>query len=460
MRLHAARLRWTWLRTCGVVALATTVLALAPRSLAAASEHPNVLVVLVDQEAAALSLPPLARPNLDRLAKRGLSFTRAYAAYPVCSPSRAALLTGLYPRRNGVLENVMAQAQSPPLDPAIPNLGSVFASRGYATAWFGKWHLSPDEEIQRYGFEHVFSPTPGNHAREGDAQVSSSAAEWMRRRPAGTPWLAVVSLLGPHDIAFPERYEDVEVAPYPVELPASFDDDPTTDGRAPELRAHAGARKENRTPRDRDEWIRYLRLYCHLLERLDPHLGAVLDALDSLPARDRTIVIYTSDHGEMGGAHRMAQKRFLYEESVRVPLYLVYPGVAPATTSDRLASHVDLAPTLATLAGIAWPTRLSGEDLLAPPATDPADETVFAEVSIPATRMFAERTGRLTRMVRTRDWKYVLYPSGWEELYDTAADPIEVRNLAASPEHASRRAELRARLDEWLAAESPAPSSN
>jgi arylsulfatase A-like enzyme len=126
-----------------------------------------------------------------------------------------------------------------------------------------------------------------------------------------------------------------------------------------------------------------------------------------------------------------------------------------------LASNVDLAPTLAALAGVAWPTPLPGKDLLAPPAPGSvADEAVFAEVSIPATRVSAERVGRLTRMVRTRDWKYVLYPSGAEELYDTAADPNEVRNLAASPEHAARRSELRARLDTWLAADSTPPSSN
>src|SRR6188474_675531 len=101
-----------------------------------ARESPNVLLVLVDQEAPALKLPPLQRPNIARLAARGLTFTRAYAAYPVCSPSRAALLTGLYPHQTGILENVNAGVETPPLDPALPNLGSVFAAAGYATAWF------------------------------------------------------------------------------------------------------------------------------------------------------------------------------------------------------------------------------------------------------------------------------------------------------------------------------------
>jgi arylsulfatase A-like enzyme len=419
---------------------------------AASAERPNVLIVLTDQEAPALRLPPLERPNLERLAARGITFTRAYAAYPVCSPSRAALLTGLYPHQNGVIENVMAGIESPPLDPAIPNLGSVFAGAGWATAWFGKWHLSENDQIPRYGFAHVFQPPRGSNGREGDPQVASHAAAWIRERPVGEPWLAVVSILNPHDIGIPERYADVEIEPYPVELPASFRDDPTAEGRAPELRAKAASRLELRTPRNEEAWIHYLRLYCHLLERIDPHLGAVLDAVAARGDAGRTIVVYTSDHGEMGGAHGMAQKRFLYEESVRVPLILAYPGLERAETRERLVSNVDLAPTLAGLAGVVWPTPLPGRDLLAAPpaAADSGEEAVFAEVSIPSTRVRAER--RLTRMVRTRDWKYVLYPSGAEELYDTRADPIEVRNLAAASEHAARKGELRQRLEAWLAA--------
>jgi arylsulfatase A-like enzyme len=425
----------------------------APTSPVAAAERPNVLIVMTDQEAPALRLPPLERPNFERLAARGVSFTRAYAAYPVCSPSRAALLTGLYPHQNGVLENVNPGVESPPLDPAIPNLGSVFAAAGWTTAWFGKWHLSASEAIPHYGFAHAYQPPRGNNGREGDPQVAAHAAAWIRERPAGEPWLAVVSILNPHDIGEPDRYADVEIEPYPVELPASFDDDPTAAGRAPELRAHAGSRRENRTPTDHAGWIRYLRLYCHLLERNDPLLGSVLDAVAARADAERTIVVYTSDHGEMGGAHRMAQKRFLYEESVRVPLLFVASGVGEATTSERLASNVDLVPTLAALAGVKWPTPLPGRNLLEPPAAGAdadADEAVFAEVSIPSTRVLAER--RLTRMVRTRDWKYVLYPSGAEELYDTATDPSEVHNLAASPEHAARRAAMRDRLSAWLAA--------
>jgi arylsulfatase A-like enzyme len=457
----------------------------APARAAAAADRPNVLIVLVDQEAPALRLPPLARPNLDRLAARGLVFTRAYAAYPVCSPSRAALLTGLYPHQNGVLENVMPGIESPALDPALPTMGSVFAKAGWSTAWFGKWHLSESDAVAGYGFEHVFKFPKGKEGKDGDPEVVARAAEWIRARPAGQPWLAVVSVLGPHDIAFPDLYQDVKIADYPVELPASHADDPTAPGHPPEVRENAGARKENKTPHDDAEWMRYLRLYCHLIERTDGLLGTVLAALDARPDAARTIVVYTSDHGEMGGAHRMAQKRFFYEESVRIRLVIAGPGIERGAATERLASNVDLAPTLATLAGIAWPTALPGKDLFAaggsggaaakPAAAGPsrggaaaaggdaaagagpADEAIFSEVSIPSTRSGAERASHLTRMVRTRDWKYVLYPSGAEELYDTAADPIEVHDLGAAPEQAARRAELKRRLEAWLAA-TPAPA--
>jgi arylsulfatase A-like enzyme len=441
----------------GVAVLALALIA--PLALRAAGERPNVLLVITDQEAPALRLPPLDRPNLERLAARGRSFTRAYAAYPVCSPSRAALLTGLYPHQNGVVENVMAEADSPPLDPAIPNLGSVLAGAGYDTAWFGKWHLSPNERISEYGFAHSYVHPRGNHARESDPEVAARAVEWIRARPPGRPWFAVVSILNPHDIGMPERYADVELRPYPVELPASFGDDPTADGRAPELRAHAGARRENRTPTDPAAWTRYLRLYCHLLERIDPHLGLVLDAVAARGDDQRTLVVYTSDHGEMGGAHGMAQKRFLYEESVRVPLYVVDPMRGRGGIDARPASNVDVAPTIAAAVGVEWPTALPGRDLLAPAgaAGGELDHAVFAEVSIPSTRVRAERE-RLTRMIRTARWKYVLYPSGVEELYDTDADPAEVRDLARSAEHAERRAALRARLEAWSEATRERPA--
>jgi arylsulfatase A-like enzyme len=445
--------------TAAIAAIAVVVALAAPRSAAFGADRPNVLIVLVDQEAPALQLPPLARPNLDRLAARGLTFTRAYAAYPVCSSSRAALLTGLYPHQNGVLENVNPGIESPPLDPALPTLGPVFARAGWSTAWFGKWHLSLGDDAARYGFEHVFKFPKGQQGKDGDPQVVASAAEWIRARPAGQPWLAVVSVLGPHDIAFPELYEDVKIPDYPVELPASQHDDLTAAGRAPELQANASWRNGVKTPHDDADWIRYLRLYCHLLERTDGLLGGVLDALDSRPDAERTIVVYTSDHGEMGGAHGMAQKRFLYEESVRIRLVMAGPGVERAASSDRVVSNVDLAPTLAAMAGVTWPTPLPGRNLFAGGAASTGvatdDEAVFSEVSIPSTRSGAERATHLTRMVRTHDWKYVLYPSGAEELYDTASDPSEVHDLGAAPEQAVRRAELRRRLDAWLAATPP-----
>ncbi len=162
----------------------------------------------------------------------------------------------------------------------------------------------------------------------------------------------------------------------------------------------------------------------------------MLDALAARADAERTIVVYTSDHGEMGGAHRMAQKRFLYEESVRVPLVLVYPGVEKGTRTDRLASNVDLAPTLAALAGVKWPTALPGKDLLAAISQRAATRRCSRRFPSRPRAWPPSVRAHLTRMVRTRDWKYVLYPSGAEELYDTAADPSEVKNLAAAPEQA------------------------
>ena len=311
------------------LALATAA-ALGSIAPAGAAERPNVLIVMTDQEAPALRLPPLERPNFERLAARGVSFTRAYAAYPVCSPSRAALLTGLYPHQNGVLENVNPGVESPPLDPSIPNLGSVFAAAGWSTAWFGKWHLSANEAIPRYGFAHVYQPPRGNNGREGDPEVAAHAAAWIRERedrralarggvdPQPARHRRARSLRRRRDRAVSGRAAG--------ELRRRSD---RARAARPSCALTPASRRENRTPTDHAAWIHYLRLYCHLLERNDPLLGTVLDAVAARADAQRTIIVYTSDHGEMGGAHRMAQKRFLYEESVRVPLLFVYPGAEP-----------------------------------------------------------------------------------------------------------------------------------
>ena len=240
------------------------------------------------------------------------------------------------------------------------------------------------------------SPTPTSlRAATTDARAIPKSRRTPRRGSAsgrranpGSPWCRSSTRT---TSASPSATPTSRSKPYPVELPASFDDDPTAAGRAPELRAHAGSRRENRTPTDHAEWIHYLRLYCHLLERNDPLLGSVLDALAARADAERTIVVYTSDHGEMGGAHRMAQKRFLYEESVRVPLVLVYPGVEKGTTTDRLASNVDLAPTLAALAGVKWPTALPGKDLLGGITSEPATRRCSRRSRSRSTRVAAER---------------------------------------------------------------------
>jgi arylsulfatase A-like enzyme len=413
----------------------------------AARQRPNVLVFFTDQEAYPLHLPKLDRPNLERLAAKGVWFTHAYTAYPVCSPNRAALLTGLHPHQNGVMENVDHTKHGPPLEASIPTLGSVLQSAGYHTAYFGKWHLSAAEAVSDYGFDHVGLAVNQSLGLESDEKVAAEAAAWIRSRPRDQPWLAIVSIINPHDIPYPERYADVKIPQYPVSLPASFSDQPDREGAAPELRAYASvARTANL--RSKEDWIRYIRLYSYLLEQTDRHLGTVLDSVEERGDTPRSVVVYTTDHGEMGGAHQLRQKRFMYEESVRIPLLVSYPELHhDKAESDVLASTIDIAPTVADLTGVAWPTSLPGRSLRDAAKIDPADfrDAVLVESVFPPGKV-PQRAEDMVRMLRTRDWKYVLYPSGAEELYDERADAAEVRNLAASPTHAETREQMRGRL--------------
>jgi arylsulfatase A-like enzyme len=412
-----------------------------------ADDRPNVLLVFTDQERdSSLHLPPLERPNLERLAARGVRFARAYTTFPVCSPSRSTLLTGLYPHQTGVLENVDRAKRGPPLDPKLPNLATVLGAAGYRTAYFGKWHLSRVESVGAYGFDETVVPSV-NIGQESDARTAASAARWISDQADRGPWLAVVSIINPHDIHLPERYSEAQLASYAVELPPNLED-PGLDGadRAGELRSLASGQRRRRATTS-GQWIEYLRFYAFLIERTDRHLGEVLDALEQSGQLERTAVIYTSDHGEMAGSHGLRAKRVLYEEAVRVPLIVSYPERLPTgLVRDELASTVDVVPTIAALAEVEWPRSLPGQSLLDPPGDEP--RAVFSESNLTSARL-PSGLDELATMVRTSRFKYVRYPSGAEELFDESDDPGELRDLSRSEPHRSTLDELRARLDSW-----------
>lgn len=461
------------------------------RSTPSTVTRPDVVIVLTDQQRAdALGVAgavDLRTPALDRLAGEGVLFNRAFVATPQCSPSRAALLTGRYPHRTGVMGNTggediaagratslnvsggrvssshtgeglavraRAAVQNPrtpssedpdrtpagmsrALDMSVPNIARVFAAVGYETAYFGKWHLGPPPT--QYGF------AAGSMTR--DRMLTERIIEYLRARPARTsrrPLLLFVSYTNPHDI-----YSVLNAPPPPatalaaVRLPSNLVDD-LSQKPLPQRQYLEMDQGKPFVGADRDVWRRYRAFYNGLVESVDREIGTILDEL----RRSGTpITVFSSDHGDHGGGHGLPYKGpAMYEELVRVPLIITWPGRIRPARSDALVSLMDIVPTLCDLAGVPAPAGIDGLSLrpvLEKRATRVRD-MVFGEY-------YGKQFWRVPiRMVRTERWKYVRYLGHGEELYDLVADPGELRNLAQVSAARSERTRLSRELDAWI----------
>ncbi len=423
---------------------------MAARRLKAGQVRRNVLIVLVDQERFPLHHDPGSRPNRERLKSTSVEFTNHYCVYPLCSPSRASLFTGLYPHEAGVHTNIDIACWNPSLPPSLPILGRVFREAGYDTGYFGKWHLTlghrGESTLRQYGFEHGALNELVAIGR--DRPIARRAAHWIRTRKA-RPWLLVCSLVNPHDICLPwldPLYpgQKGRAAAAPPNLETDYTGFPEA------VRTHRTALSDmrGRYKYVGDDWVKDARFYYDLIDHADVSLGLVLDALHASGQEEDTVIVFTSDHGEMLGSHGLLNKGFIYEENLRVPLWISVPGqVAKHTLRNDLSSHLDIVPTVSSLGGLNWPAPLAGRDL------DP----VHNAGPEPPRRIFLEGAAGnldhtpLWRGTRDGQWKYCRYVNGDEQLYYLKEDPLELHNLAADPEAAADKKRLRASVDQWRA---------
>ena len=387
--------------------------------------RPNILVFMTDQESALLP-GPVSLPNRARLTKGAAIFTHAFCNTPQCSPARSSLLTGLEPHRAGVRTNVDGSSLGGALAPETPNIGSVFQKAGWTTGYFGKWHLSGQaKDLARFGFSTT--------AAGSDSEVAAGASRWIREQTQ--PWLAWVSVLNPHDIYhIREEVEKTKVRPG-VRKPAS--NLANLEGKPGEQREFVDKDQGKITADfDDDHWLRYRSYYLNLLEKTDALLGQVLDAAGDL---SNTIVVYTTDHGDQLGDHGLPFKGpFMYEPLIRIPLSIRSRGIKPGTRND-LVTQADLAPTLAALAGIKWPSKTDGVDITKPITRDAVYLEYYAK----------QKWVNPIRTIRTREWKLNAYRSGNRELYNLAQDPQERTDLSKNPAHAATLRQLQQRLDAW-----------
>ena len=356
----------------------------------------NILFIFTDQERYFRRQPKgLSLPGHDRLSRNGVTFHNHYCPAVMCTSSRAVLMTGLQTADNGMYENVDAPWVKPMSD-KIPTIGHMLRKAGYYTAYKGKWHLNRDfestnadrmftTEMNVHGFSDY--AWPGDvlaHELGGyrfDHMISGSAVSWLRNkgRPLsddGKPWALTVSLVNPHDIMYfnadapGEKVQDtgklmmhaVRAPDHPfykkqfgMPVAASLRQPFDEPGRP---KAHGEFDKAwgytlGRIPHDEARWQRFNDFYLNSIRSVDAQINMILGELEALGLSDRTMVIFTADHGEMGGAHGLRGKGgFAYEESLHVPLYVVHPDVKGGQDSRALTSHIDIATTMLATAGL------------------------------------------------------------------------------------------------------------
>lgn len=418
------------------------------------AQPPNLLFIITDQQTAgALSCtgnPYLKTPNLDRLAARGVRFEKSYCTYPLCSPSRGTLFTSRMPHELGIYGNFDADLSKK----GVPTMGELFQAGGYETAYAGKWHVQVPFPAFKQGKIPGFTVLPlagkDPHSldltKEGkgltvDPNTADAAIEFLGRSHE-RPFLLTVSVLNPHDIC-----EYTECAAFQEMLPADLEQLPPTRPNFRDTDVLPSSLKRSVTQHadwNELEWRKYLWIYCRLVEIADAEVGRVLAALENTGLNSSTVVVFTSDHGEMMGSHQMVTKQKLYEESAAVPLIVAPPGVTAKVDTQHLASGLDILPTLLDYAGIAAPSSLEGHSLrpLVEGKAVPWREFVVSE-----TVSAAE-----SRLVRTARYKYLLFAQGEnrEQFFDMETDPGETKNLIADASLTSEIERHRNLLKQWM----------
>lgn len=411
--------------------------------------RPNVLVVFTDQQrwdtVGCYGNPMDLTPNLDRMAERGVTFQHAFTCQPVCGPARASLQTGKYATKVGVWKNHI------PLPEGERTLAHHFKEAGYRVGYIGKWHLAatgekpvPPElrggydfweaadvlEFTSHPYDTVLYDVEGREVRVPGYRVDALTERAINFiRDGGEPFFLFLSYLEPHQqndwnrFVAPEGYAERYANPY---VP-------------PDLKAFPG------------DWFQHLPDYYGMVARIDECLGKLTTTLEELGISERTIVVFTSDHGCHFRTRNTEYKRSCHESSIRIPLVIRGPGFEGPKVVRELVSLVDVAPTLLEAAGIPVPPEVQGRSLM---------PLVRGEVDGWRNEVFVQISEYLVgRAVRTPRWKYCVFAPEKEggrdpssrryverHLYDLASDPYELVNLVGRREYREVAGELRERL--------------
>ena len=454
--------------------------------------RPNIVMVLVDDmrwdEMRVAGHPFIDTPNMDRLAREGARFTNAFATTPLCSPSRATLLTGQYAHTNGIIDNTARPSHSLQVFPL------ELQRAGYRTGFFGKWHMGNDDS-PRPGFDHwVAMPGQGEaidpplnvdgervHAKGYTTDVLTDYAERFINRPSDRPFLVYLAHKAIHpNVVQRDDGSLGSVSNQPGGFVAAERHRGRYVGRTMPRRANAF-----KPPLGKPALLRQIdempplgpktatsdddiRGRLEMLLAVDDSLGRILAALERKGILNDTVVVFTSDHGYFYGEHGLNEERRLaYEETIRVPLVIRYPPLTKAgSTPPEMALGLDVAPTLLEVAGLKPGAGLQGRSLVPVLKNEARDWRTSFLIEYFTDTVFPRIRNMGYVAARTSRYKYISYRElqGMDELYDLEKDPYEETNIIdrsdARETLQKMQAELRQLIEETrYAAPAPAVSS-
>ena len=436
------------------------------------TQRPNLIYVFADQlryDALGCNGNSYAlTPNIDALRAQSLALPNAVSGHPVCAPYRASLLTGKYTTSTGMVINEIR------LNPAHRCFAHVLNDAGYESAYIGKWHLYANElgnhldpknsfipkGPNRLGFDGYFAAYNFHHEYYGesayyhldtpekifhqgyepDCQTDMAIAQLRHLSARGEPFALFLSLGTPHDPWVPEnvppqyleRVKNMTFCLPPNYLP---ENDPYADDWA-KLNEH-----------ERDELTSWMRCYYAMVANLDDNIGRLLQAMDEMGLAEESILVFTSDHGELFGAHGRRAKNIFYEEAVRVPFIVRWQGtLAAGAQRDVCLNTVDIMPTLLSLMGLPIPDAVEGSDLsLYLRAENKTTDDGSLMMCTGPTADFED--GHEWRAYRTKRYTYAVYKAdGKELLFDHIEDPYQMKDLSKEPAYCKVLEGLRERM--------------
>ena len=509
--------RREFLKTAGLTTAALAGISLSSavsKASKAAHKRPNILFMMCDQlNANALSCygGPVQTPNIDRIAANGVRFTQATCTTPFCSPTRASIVTGMYPHAHGIVLNAAPRRQQG-IGPEDITTEKVLNQAGYITHHYGKWHLEGSElsyypDMFRSGREYAEKMAPVfEKVRRQDKATWMNWYKWALPVDIAPAFQKQVDALGDRwkenklaefivkmgRLKLPlEQCCDVQVAdltcrrlraledsknPFMITCSFVWPHDPNV---APSPYYEAFDPEKIELPRNRHireehfekNWSRqiisglgepgmreFLRIYYAMVKLIDDQVGRVLDVLDKTGKTDDTIIVFTADHGDMMGGHGMVWKstNSFYDEIARVPLLISYPRKFKPALNELAVDSTDFMPTLLELTGQPIPEQIQGQSLV-PVLTGRRDISQARQYTF-SERVRGNPKGRRkvlpgtkgAFMVRGKGFKLTRYEDGSEYLYDLKADPGETKNLADDPKYRLRGKALAAEMDKWL----------